>query len=145
MTFSKIFQFNKKYFLLSLLLFLLEICIARYARDQFIRPYGGDYLVVILLYCMIRCFTLFSVNRCCILVLFFSYIIEVLQYFHFADRLGFHPGSIAYILLGNYFTWIDIISYSLGIATVFIFETIAVNYERETTDVKNAGETGNKL
>ena len=126
MTFSKIFQFNKRYFILSLLLFSIEIGIARYARDRIIRPYGGDFLVVILLYCMMRCLTRFSVNSCCIFVLLFSYIIETLQYFNFADWLGLHPGSISYILLGNYFTWFDILSYTLGIATVFIFETFAV-------------------
>ena len=118
------FQFNKKYFIFSLLLFGVETGIALYARDRIIRPYGGDFLVVILLYCILRCFTRASVKKSCLMVLLFSYVIEMLQYFHFADKLGLKHGSIPYILLGNYFTWADIISYTLGIGTVLMIESI---------------------
>ncbi len=121
---STFFQFNKKYFVLGSILMGIEILIARYARDRIIRPYGGDFLVVILLYTVLRCFTRLSILMTCISVLLFSYGIEILQYFNFADRLGFRPGSVPFILLGNYFTWADIICYTSGIGTVVIFERI---------------------
>ena len=119
-----IFQFSKKYFIFSLTLFGVETAIALYAKDRIIRPYGGDFLVVILLYCILRCFTHLSVIRTCIIVLLLSYCVETLQYFHFADKLGFQHGSIPFILLGNYFTWADMISYTLGIGAVLIIEKI---------------------
>lgn len=123
-TYSTYFQFKKKYFLCALLLLTVEILIARYARDQIIRPYGGDFLVVILLYSILRSFTYLSVNRSCITVLLFSYAVELLQYVHFADKLGLPHDSIPYIMLGNYFAWADMICYTLGIGVVLIFERI---------------------
>ena len=132
-----IFQFNKKYFIYALLLLVVEILIGLYEKDQVIRPYGGDFLVVILLYCIVRCLTLLSVNTGCILVLLFSYGVEILQYFHFADTLGLQPGSVPYILLGNYFSWADIICYTLGIGTVAFLERIIQSGGRQKNRYQN--------
>ncbi|HEY4967359.1 MAG TPA: DUF2809 domain-containing protein [Puia sp.] len=126
-THSVYFQFNKKYFLFALLLLTTEILIACYAKDRIIRPYGGDFLVVILLYNILRSFTHLSVNRSCISVLLFSYAVELLQYIHLADQLGLRHSSIPYILLGNYFSWGDMICYTLGIGSVLILEGIIRN------------------
>jgi hypothetical protein len=46
------FRFNLRYALLSVLLLGIEIFIGACLHDSIIRPYGGDFLVVILLYCM---------------------------------------------------------------------------------------------
>ena len=35
-------------------LFVLEILIALFVRDAFVRPYGGDILVTVLLCCLMR-------------------------------------------------------------------------------------------
>ena len=40
----------------SIVLLLLEIFIALFMRDSFVRPFLGDFLVVILLYMIIRSF-----------------------------------------------------------------------------------------
>ena len=40
-------RFNKTYFLLTILLFCTEVIIALFVHDNFIRPYFGDVLVVI--------------------------------------------------------------------------------------------------
>jgi len=45
-------QFHLKYFIATVLLFFVEAVIARYMHDSFIRPFGGDFLVVILMYCL---------------------------------------------------------------------------------------------
>ncbi|MBB5638747.1 glucan phosphoethanolaminetransferase (alkaline phosphatase superfamily) [Pedobacter cryoconitis] len=50
------FRFNKYYFGFTLLLLSIEILIARYAHDQIIRPYAGDFLIVIFLYCLVMSF-----------------------------------------------------------------------------------------
>ncbi|HEY4062139.1 MAG TPA: DUF2809 domain-containing protein [Puia sp.] len=122
------FYFHRTYFLLSLLLLGLEILIAAYMHDAFIRPYGGDYLVVILLYCLVRSFFDLSVRLTSLLVLLFAYLIETLQYFHFADRMGFKGPSLARIVLGSYFSWVDILAYTLGILTVIGLEIIKNNF-----------------
>ena len=37
-----LFRFRLNYFLVFLLLFLVEVCIALFVRDRFVRPYLGD-------------------------------------------------------------------------------------------------------
>jgi hypothetical protein len=120
--FTSVFNFKKRYFIFFIFLLLIEIIIARYVDDQFIRPYAGDYLVVILLYCLLRGFVKIRVFTAALSVLGFSFLIETLQYFKLADYLGLPHGSLLRILLGDYFSWIDIFTYTLGIITVLCFE-----------------------
>jgi Protein of unknown function (DUF2809)/ER-bound oxygenase mpaB/B'/Rubber oxygenase, catalytic domain len=112
------FRFRGWYFLLSLLLLGVEIFIAVFMHDRIIRPYGGDFLVVIWLYCLVRSFWDLPVPVTAALVLLFSYLVEASQYFHLADRLGFKGRSLMRVILGSYFTWTDILSYTLGILFV---------------------------
>ena len=51
-------RFQKRYFIITILLFVVEIFIAVFIYDQFVHPYVGDYLVVILIYCFLRSFIL---------------------------------------------------------------------------------------
>lgn len=118
------FRLDGAYFGCSLILLGTEIFIAAKMHDRILRPYAGDYLVVILLYCLVRAFTSVPVTTAALSVLIFSYAVEVSQYFHLADRLGFKERSLARVLLGSYFTWVDMLMYTLGILTVLGFEKI---------------------
>jgi len=104
------------------LLFVVEVFIGARMHDAIIRPYGGDYLCVIWLYCLVRSFANLPVWQVAVGVLIFAYLIETLQYFGFADRLGFRGPSLMRTLLGSYFTWTDILCYTLGILTVISME-----------------------
>ena len=116
------FRFSRPYFLLSLLLLLIEIFIGAKMHDTIIRPFGGDFLVVIWLYCLVRSFWQWPVLPTALLVLLFSYIIETLQYFGYADRLGFKGPSVMRVILGYHFSWTDMFCYTLGIVTVISLE-----------------------
>ena len=116
------FRFNTRYFLIGLLILVTEIFIGARLNDSIIRPYGGDYLVVMLLYCMARTLLDTPIVPTALGVLLFAYFIEFLQYEKLADHLHLKPGSIPRIMLGDYFTWNDIIAYTLGIATVIALE-----------------------
>lgn len=122
--------FRKQYFFVATLLFLIEVLIARYLNDQFIRPYGGDFLVVILIYCFIRSFFKVSTLHAAIGTLIFAYLIEFLQYLHIIQTLGLQNSKIANVVLGNRFEWIDILAYTLGIATVLLVERIRLQNRR---------------
>ena len=112
------FRFNKKYFFLTILLFITEILIAIFLHDNLIRPYGGDYLVVILIYCFCMSFVSAPVWKIAAAALLFSYLIEALQYFNLVGILGLQDSRIANIVIGNSFAWADIVAYTLGILTV---------------------------
>jgi ABC-type Fe3+-siderophore transport system permease subunit len=116
------FTFNKKYFYFTLLLFLIEICIAVFINDTFIRPFIGDVLVVILIYCFVRAFWNIQSSIIALSVLAFSYIIEILQYFNFVKKLGLQNNKILAVALGSTFDWKDIIAYTIGIIVVLWLE-----------------------
>ena len=116
--------FNLKFFLFTLILFIIEVLIALFVRDRFIRPYVGDFLVVMLLYCGVRTFVNASPWKVAIAVLLFSYLIETLQYFNIVDKLGLAQNAVAKTVIGYGFEWFDILAYTLGIASVIIIEMI---------------------
>lgn len=116
------FQFNRKYFLLACLLFLVEVLIALLVHDRIVRPYVGDYLVVILIYCTVKAFFDTPIVSTTISVLLFAFAIEILQYFHLVDLLGLQNSSIARIVIGSSFEWIDLIAYTLGCLTIVATE-----------------------
>jgi Protein of unknown function (DUF2809) len=53
-----------------------------------IRPFVGDVLVVILIYCFIRTFLRVKVNVTIGAVFLFACLVEGLQFIHIVDRLG---------------------------------------------------------
>lgn len=83
-------KFNLKYFLLTIVIFMAEVLIATVFKDVFwLRAYFGDVLVVILIYTFIQSFFIVDRKKTILGVLLFSFVIEFLQYFHFAELLGF--------------------------------------------------------
>ncbi len=124
------FRFNRRYFLLSLLLFVVEVLIALYLHDPFIRPFGGDFLIVIWLYCLVRAFFDWRVRPTALGVLVFAYGVEIGQYYHsaaFITSLLFRQvtaGRLAFIglLVGTTFEWRDLLAYTLGIGWVLLAE-----------------------
>lgn len=114
--------FNPRYFFFTVLLFVVEVVIALYFHDPVIRPYGGDYLVVILLYCAIRTVIRTVPWKAALFVLLFSYALETGQYFNLVDHLGLSHNRLARTVIGIGFSWIDLLAYTLGIATVLVLE-----------------------
>ena len=117
-------RFSWIYFWLSLLLLAVEAYIAWCTHDAIVRPYGGDYLCVIFLYTLIRTFRDLPVGPLALWVFLFACFVEVTQYFHLADRLGFTKPSLIRTLMGYSFTWVDIGCYALGIGTVLAAESL---------------------
>lgn len=116
------FRFNKKYFLLFILLFITEVIIAIYVHDSFIRPYVGDFLVVIMVYCFVMACLEAPVKVAATGVLLFAYLVETLQYFNLVKHLGLEQSRLANIIIGNHFEWTDMIAYTLGVVLVVLVE-----------------------
>lgn len=94
---------------------IAEVLIALYVRDAFVRPYGGDILVTLLLCCILRVvwpqkYRLPIAGG----VLAFAVLVEVGQYFGLVYLLGL--GHIAFfrILIGTGFSWWDMLCYAAG-------------------------------
>lgn len=118
------FQFNQKYLAIAILLFLIEILIALFVHDKFIRPYFGDFLVVILIYCFLKSFVNLPVGSAALIVLIFSFVVEMGQYFNLIGILGLQHSAFARTVLGNSFAWIDLMAYVAGILSVVIIEKV---------------------
>ncbi|ASZ11204.1 DUF2809 domain-containing protein [Chitinophaga pendula] len=125
------FRFSFLYLSLTILLLVTEVLIAVYVHDDFVRPYMGDFLVVILLYCFVRSFLQAPLIPVALAVLAFSYLIETLQYFNVVKLIGLAHSRIANIVIGNYFTWVDIICYTLGIAFTILLERIMYQWHEQ--------------
>jgi hypothetical protein len=113
---------NKRYFIATVILFFTEVFIALFINDNFIRPYFGDTLVVILIYCFIKSFFTFSVVPTAIGVLLFSYFIETLQYIKIVHKLGWQGNKLASTVIGTAFAWEDIFAYTAGIIMILLLE-----------------------
>ena len=120
-------RFSIGYFKWVVVLLIAEIIIALYVRDSIVRPYVGDFLVVILMYCFIKSFLNTPVIPTALSVLALSFIIETLQYFNIAEKMGYQDSRVAKTLLGYSFEWLDLVAYSLGIVTVIGIEKLRGN------------------
>lgn len=115
------FKFSLKYLLLTIAIFLIEVLIAtKLAHIFFIRAYLGDVIVVMLLYTLVKTFVKIDDEKLILWILGFSCIVEFAQYFTVAEKLGFRPGSLMYIVIGNSFSWIDILCYASGCLLLFL-------------------------
>ena len=109
------------YALCSAGIFLTEVLIALFVRDDFIRPYGGDVLVTVLICCFVRIFFT-KIRFLPLWVFLFAAAVEVGQAFDFVSLMGL--GDIAFfrILLGSTFSWADLVCYAAGCALFFGME-----------------------
>lgn len=122
MKIKPLLNFNKTYFLLAVLIFFIEVCIALYVHDDFVRPYIGDVLVVILIYCAVKSFFNWPVLPVALSVLAFSFGVETLQYFNFVEKIGLEKSNLARIIIGTSFAWLDLLTYIIGIGIVLFVE-----------------------
>ena len=112
------------YFVLALTIFLIEIAIAKY-MSGWIRSYLGDMLVIILLYSAIMSVVELNKKAVVLFTLIVAFAIEFGQYFKLAERLGFAPDSVAYIVLGNTFSGADLGCYAIGAILILLVERVA--------------------
>jgi hypothetical protein len=120
--FTNRLTFNQKYFYLTVVLFLIEVFIAIFINDQFIRPFVGDVLVVILIYCFVKSFWKVRANVAALSVFGFACAIEGLQYLNLVDILGLRQNKILATIIGTTFDWKDILAYALGTAIILVWE-----------------------
>ena len=121
------------YFLGFIVLLIIEILIARYISDDFIRPYLGDFLVVILLYCFLMAISKISVVKGLAIVFLFSFAIEFFQIINIVKVMQYQPPEVVMIILGSSFSIWDLLAYSLGIILCYLIEKSRNDYSLPST------------
>jgi uncharacterized membrane protein len=119
-------RWNWKYAVIAFSIFLIEVLIALFVRDKFIRPFLGDVLVVVLLYFSFRTILKSRAESVAIGVLIFAVAIEVSQFLNLAERLGLEENSVAEIILGSTFDWLDIFAYVVGTFAAYLSDKKAI-------------------
>ncbi|MBN1523204.1 MAG: DUF2809 domain-containing protein [Spirochaetales bacterium] len=102
------------FLILFFIIFGVEVCIALFVHDSFIRPFIGDVLVVLLIY---SCICIFYSRRSIVTaigVFLFACLVEIAQFFQIVRLLGLEQNTIAGILIGSTFDWMDILAYGIG-------------------------------
>jgi len=107
-----------------IIVFIIEAIIAVFIHDNFIRPYLGDVLVVVLIYCFIKAFVRNETKLLPLYIFIFAVLVEVGQYFNLAKLLGLSNYKIARIIIGSTFDMKDIACYLAGCVGLFLYEMI---------------------
>jgi hypothetical protein len=106
----------------ALVLFIVEVLIALFVRDTFIRPYVGDALAVVLVYCALRAATPLTLWPALAISYAIACGVEASQYFRLLDVLGLANNTLARTILGYGFEFADFAAYAAGAAGVLAAE-----------------------
>jgi len=110
------------YLFAALFLFLIEILMALFIHDDFVRPYIGDVIIVLLIYCIVRAIFPDKIMLLSAYVFLFACFTEFMQYLHIIELLGLQNNTFFRIILGTVFDWSDILSYGIGCALLSIHD-----------------------
>ena len=109
------------FLILFLALLALEFFIGIFVHDRLIRPYGGDLIVVIVLYALVRVFLPQKPRALSVLIFLFATIVEVTQIFPLVDLLGIKNHFLR-VVMGTFFVWWDLLAYALGSIVNVLFD-----------------------
>jgi hypothetical protein len=115
-------KFSKNYFLIAILLFIIEILIAKYATG-FLRHTIGDYLAVMFVYTFIKSIFKISIEKAILITFAISFIVEFLQ---LSDLQNLYPSEYSKtfkLILGTSFSIGDLVAYTLGVITIYLVES----------------------
>lgn len=105
-----------------LILLVIEVLIALFVHDRFVRPYLGDVIVVVVVYCFVRIWIPERVRLMPLWVFLFAVCVEVLQYFRIVEVLGVENNAFLRTLIGTSFSWEDIVCYAAGCVVLAVWE-----------------------
>lgn len=117
-------RLDRRYFVAAAILFVTEVLIALLVHDNFIRPYFGDTLVVILIYCALRAVFPWRMWPTAIGTLLFAFVIEGLQYGNLIHHLGWEDSALARTIIGHSAAWGDIWAYIGGFVLIVVGERL---------------------
>ena len=109
------------------LLLLVEIGIALFVHDRFIRPYFGDVLVTVLLCCLCRVVIPKGMPLLPVYVFLFAVFVELTQYVDLVGLLGWEDNTLMATIMGRSFSFWDIVCYGAGCFVFWIVEKVCIS------------------
>jgi hypothetical protein len=108
------FRFHRRHFVTTVALFGVLLYIALFVRDDFVRPYVGDVLVVPFMFHALATVLDVTPRRLVFGVWVFAFAVECAQYGQLVARLGLADNRLASTVIGTSFSVEDLIAYSVG-------------------------------
>lgn len=116
------------YLTIFIILVSVEVLIAVFLHEGFIRNYGGDIIVVWVLYSLVRIIIPKKIKLLPIWIFIFSVSVEFMQYIQIVDILHIQ-NVILRTIIGTSFSWVDILCYFVGCVLLGVVEFL--KYKRK--------------
>ncbi len=116
------------YIVLTIILLVIEVLIALFVQDRFIRPYVGDVLVIMVLYTLVRTFVPEGIKVLPLYLFGFAALVELAQYFRIVERVGLENNRFFSVLIGSVFDIKDIVCYAVGTVLIIIGQGLYCKY-----------------
>ena len=113
---------RRGYAVATVVLLLIEIAIALWVRDRVVRPFGGDAIAVMLVYCGFRAVTRWRWPFALAAALTVAVLVELGQLVGVLRLLGLADVPVARVVLGSGFDPRDFVAYALGGAVIAAIE-----------------------
>lgn len=120
------------YGVITVVLIAVEVLIALYVHDKFVRPYLGDVIVVVVIYTLVRTIIPDRCRLLPLLVFIFATGVELLQIVNLPKVFGFEDSRLLSTLVGSVFDVKDIICYAVGCALLGALELYICLRQRRT-------------
>lgn len=103
----------------------VEVLIALFVNDSFVRPYIGDVLAVALVYTVLRAVTSLRMTAAVAIALAIAFVIEISQAANLLGLLGLGDNKLARTVLGGSFDAFDLLAYATGAIVIVLVERAA--------------------
>ncbi|KSB89914.1 hypothetical protein AS593_03475 [Caulobacter vibrioides] len=100
----------------AIALFAVEVVIALFVRDAFVRPYLGDVLATAMAYFGLRGVTPLGRAGAAVAAFGLGAAIEIGQALHVLDLVGLGASRVARVVFGGVFDLKDLACYAVGVA-----------------------------
>lgn len=104
-------------------LFIVEVVIALYVHDRWVRPYGGDVLAALFVYVGLRVFMRRSSSvRLAFAAFLTGAAVEIFQACNLPARLCLSHHPLLRVAIGTTFQWGDLVAYAIGATMGWILD-----------------------
>jgi hypothetical protein len=117
-----LFGSRPRYAAAAAFLFALEVLIALFVRDGFVRPYLGDALAVAMVYCAVRAISNLRPLTAAAIAFAVAVVIELGQYVGVLRLVGLQDSTVARTVLGHGFDLRDFPAYAAGALAMFAID-----------------------